>query len=350
VSIEAPRPLKQEQIEATDEITEVAPGILRTMLPIDFTGLGHVNMYVLEDERGVAVVDPGLPNKECWVAIKQRLKNIGVPMRRVHSIIVTHSHPDHFGGAERIRDKSGADVVAHRLFRSWWNPDEPGDLDPEELALYSARPREHVPWGGPDMEIPWKRRFPMNIIRPPHRLVPMPTPSIRLREHDTIKFARREWFAIHTPGHTEDHLCLFDPEEGVLITGDHVLPTITPHVPGLSASDDPLSLFYASLDKVGQLGQQVKVALPAHGNPFHDISKRTEEIKEHHDERLQRLRDTSSTLNKPASVMEFATYLFSPRAQGPMAHSETYAHLEHLRLRGEFECRDNNGILEYVLS
>jgi glyoxylase-like metal-dependent hydrolase (beta-lactamase superfamily II) len=111
VSIEAPRPLKQEQIEATDEITEVAPGILRTMLPIDFTGLGHVNMYVLEDERGVAVVDPGLPNKECWVAIKQRLKNIGVPMRRVHSIIVTHSHPDHFGGAERIRDKSGADVM-----------------------------------------------------------------------------------------------------------------------------------------------------------------------------------------------------------------------------------------------
>jgi glyoxylase-like metal-dependent hydrolase (beta-lactamase superfamily II) len=90
-----PRPKKSEQMPATDEIVEVAPGILRTQLPIDFTGLGHVNMYVLEDERGVAVVDPGLPTRESWDAITARLKAIGVPMKRVHSVIVTHSHPDH---------------------------------------------------------------------------------------------------------------------------------------------------------------------------------------------------------------------------------------------------------------
>ena len=78
---------KQEQVPATTEITEVAPNILRTQLPINLPGLGHVNMYVLEDSRGVAVVDPGLPGKATWTAINQRLREIGVPIRRVRTAI-----------------------------------------------------------------------------------------------------------------------------------------------------------------------------------------------------------------------------------------------------------------------
>ena len=66
-------------------------------------------------------------------------------------------------------------------------------------------------------------------------------------------------------------------------------------------------------------------------------------------ERLQKLRDTSADLSRPASVMEFATHLFSPRAQGAMADSEAFAHLEHLRIMGDFERRDNSGTFEYVL-
>ncbi len=44
-----PRPLKQEQLPASDEIMEIAPGVLRAQLPISIPGLGHVNMYILED-------------------------------------------------------------------------------------------------------------------------------------------------------------------------------------------------------------------------------------------------------------------------------------------------------------
>jgi hypothetical protein len=55
-----PRPPKQEQEPAGEAVTEVAPGVLRAQLPIDMPGLGHVNCYVLEDERGAAIVDPGL--------------------------------------------------------------------------------------------------------------------------------------------------------------------------------------------------------------------------------------------------------------------------------------------------
>ncbi|MEK7410530.1 MAG: MBL fold metallo-hydrolase, partial [Actinomycetota bacterium] len=126
-----PRPPKQEQLPASDEIVEVAPNILRTQLPISMPGLGHVNMYVLEDKRGVAVVDPGLPGFASWKALKTRLGAIGVPLKRVHSIIITHSHPDHFGGAARLRNETGADIITHESFRLWYDTTEPDDVDVE---------------------------------------------------------------------------------------------------------------------------------------------------------------------------------------------------------------------------
>jgi hypothetical protein len=94
----------------------------------------------------------------------------------------------------------------------------------------------------------------------------------------------------------------------------------------------------------------VKISLPAHGTPFTNTGERVQQIKEHHHERLQRIRDISIEYDRPASVNEFAQHLFSPRAQGSMADSEAYAHLEHLRILGEFEQRDNDGLFEYVIS
>jgi glyoxylase-like metal-dependent hydrolase (beta-lactamase superfamily II) len=152
--------------------------------------------------------------------------------------------------------------------------------------------------------------------------------------------------AVHTPGHTPDHLCLFDPASGLLLSGDHVLPTITPHISGLGPAVDPLAQFFASLDRMHDL-EDVTMVLPAHGHPFADLDDRVEAIKHHHEGRLELLRTASHDLGRPASVMELSTHLFSARAQGPMADSETYAHLEHLRLAGLAETRAVDGVLEY---
>ena len=338
---------KQEQVPATTEITEVAPNILRTQLPINLPGLGHVNMYVLEDSRGVAVVDPGLPGKATWTAINQRLREIGVPIRRVHSIIVTHSHPDHFGGAGRLRAATGAEIITHKSFRLFYDPPEPDDVDVETVAAHRT-PFGATPWGGPGHSLPWKRKLYYKGIRRMPTLFRAPKPTRRLAEGEHISLAGREWMAIHTPGHTEDHLCLFDPEAGVMLCGDHVLPTITPHISGMSSQPDPLNGFFESLDKVGAFGSQVKVSLPAHGKPFTNLAQRCEEIKTHHIGRLDKLRTTAAAFDKPATVTEFSGHLFSPRAQGTMADSETFAHLEHLRIAGEFDYRVVDGVREYV--
>ncbi len=360
-TVQPAKPRKQEQERATDEITEIAPGVLRSQLPIDLPGLGHVNCYLLEDDRGVAVVDPGLPNKDSYAALAMRLKSAGYPLARVHTVIVTHSHPDHYGGAGWLRAETGADIVSHRKFRLMWDPAEPPDVDLEDVAALldgqdqplqnSARfPWNPTPWGGPGMAFPLKQRMTLRAARRFPQIRKTPVPTVRLDEADTISLAGRDWIAVHTPGHTDDHLCLFDPTEGCMLCGDHVLPTITPHIGGMGTTRDPLALFFDSLAKVAAYGQQVKVALPAHGHPFSDLAGRANEIKRHHEGRLDKLRATANELDRPSTVMEMSTHLFSQRAQGMMADSETFAHLEHLRLAGEMDRRSNDGVFEYVLT
>jgi len=351
------RPPKQEQEEATTEITEVAPGILRTQLPISMPGLGHVNCYVLEDERGIAVVDPGLPGAESWTHLVDRIGRAGYAVTDVHTVVVTHSHPDHFGGAMRLRHETGADIVTHESFRTMYDAaisEESEDSDdlvvnsPDDQAAaierYMTRPS---PWGGRRSGPPlaFIERMRADSEGGEHffdRLVP----TRPLIDGQTIRLARREWVAMHTPGHTNDHLCLYDPEFGVVFTGDHVLPTITPHISGLGPFQDPLAMFFDSLTRMAEMSD-VKVALPAHGHPFADLRGRAEDIIEHHGDRLDVIRGASDNL--PAgTVNDYMKVLFRERSWGEMAESETYAHLEHLRELGEFTRASVDGIARYT--
>jgi glyoxylase-like metal-dependent hydrolase (beta-lactamase superfamily II) len=179
-----------------------------------------------------------------------------------------------------------------------------------------------------------------------NNLFPAPRPSRRVEDAEIVTLARREWVSMHTPGHTADHLCLFDPAEGVLLSGDHVLPTITPHINGIGTSEDPLAQFFASLDRMAEL-EGVTIVLPAHGHPFTDVADRAKAIRRHHEERLDKLRAASREIGGFATVGELSQHLFAPRSWGQMADSETYAHLEHLRLLGEAECRSADGKLLY---
>ena len=340
------RPRKQEQEDASTEVTEVGPNVLRMQLPIQMPGLGHVNMYALLDDRGAAIVDPGLPGPPTWKAIQKRLAQAGLKVADVHTVIVTHSHPDHFGTAGRLADEAGAELVTHAAFHNAWMPHSHEDLDevdPEDLIL--ADPFGATPWGTQPFRPPLRRRMMFRAMRTPvwRRFSPfvMPRPTVRLRDGDVIKLAGRELFAVHTPGHTLDHLCLHDPEAGLLLSGDHVLPTITPHIAGIGAGRDPLKAFFESLDRVAALPDVQKV-LPAHGHPFGDLPGRTDSIKRHHHERLETLLEASKAMG-PATVTELSHHLFRKERWGHMAESETYAHLEHLRLAGEAERHDRKG-------
>jgi glyoxylase-like metal-dependent hydrolase (beta-lactamase superfamily II) len=380
---------RQEQESAREEVTEVAPGVLRMQLPIMMPGLGHVNCYALIDEEGAAVVDPGLPTPGSFKALQQRLAQADLAVKDIHTVLVTHSHPDHFGGAMRIIKESGARMVAHSSFQlGFAKPEKPevsvADLhahehdcaqqagtegdesDDASLSSESRRVRGELnmrrqpfvpevnwgagltPWGGERPRPSLRMRMRMGVRRMISKGLSFPMITHPVIEGDVLELAGREFFVIHTPGHTEDHFCLHDPEAGIFLAGDHVLPTITPHISGLSHNRDPLASFFESLDRAAAI-PDIENVLPAHGHPFDNLAARCEAIKIHHDERLAKVRAIARDIG-PANVEAFTRRLFKRRSWGAMADSETYAHLEHIRLLGDADVhRDREGKLIYVL-
>lgn len=365
---------RQEKESARREVTELGPNVLRMQLPIRLPGLGHVNCYALIDSEGAAVVDPGLPGPGTWRAIQDRLSQAQLRTKDVHTVIVTHSHPDHFGGAMRFAREAGARVVAHNSFR--FGPMEaakddpkgsvehvggggaavatapPGDAPEKSQPVVSSKSRTFqrtaTPWGGEQPRPPWRTRLKWMALRWMSYGSIVPTITDPVAKGDVLKLANRDWFVVHTPGHTEDHICLHSPELGLFLAGDHVLPTITPHISGIGGQQDPLLDFYNSLDLVAEL-EQVDQVLPAHGHPFGNLAERCVEIKGHHDERLEKLRSISQAFGGPATVEAFSRKLFKPRSWGSMAESETFAHLEHLRIAGLAErSRDPQGKFLYL--
>jgi glyoxylase-like metal-dependent hydrolase (beta-lactamase superfamily II) len=375
---------KSEQEPASDEVIEVAPDILRMQLPIWMPGLGHVNMYGLVDDRGLAVVDPGLPGPQSWKALKRRLATAGFRVRDIHTVVVTHSHPDHFGGAGRIARDAGAKLVTHHAFSTWTvkgpsspqralseeearraeleaaayaqSVDVPGDEiptiddadvvhdDTDETESTAGPWGSRTPWGTVNQGPPFKRRMMIKAMR---LLFAPPEPTDRVHHGQRLLLARREWFVVHTPGHTVDHLCLWDPSSGTLLTGDHVLPSITPHVSGVRKADS-LKSYLATLDLVARL-PNVQSGLPAHGHPFTDVPARVEAIKEHHAERMELLRRAGLALG-PATVVALSHEVFPKRHWGTMAESETFAHLEHLVHAGGAERYEEHAMLVYRMA
>ncbi len=404
------KPKRQEQEDAQEEISEVAKDILRMQLPIQMPGLGHVNMYALMDKDGAAVIDPGLPGTSTWDAIVHRLAQADLKPKDVHTVFITHSHPDHFGGAVRLHKESGARIVAHRAFHfggparghvkhtgphadvhaqpSDHGPNQTHAHDPSHghghahgeghahseasvddlvahmellerdrrraqnplfrIASALRRITTPAPWKGPADRARLRESLRWLGFATFGRSKFVPPITLHVEHGDVLRLAGREWFVQHTPGHTADHVCLHDPETGAFLSGDHVLPSITPHIGGVSYLADPLKSFFYSLDRVGEISD-VELALPAHGHPFKDLKGRAQSIKEHHHERLDEIRAIARDLGR-ADVNAFMKRLFKERSWGDMAESETYAHLEHLRLEGKAEAhRNEEGRLVYEL-
>ena len=271
-------------------------------LPIWMPGLGHVNMYGLVDDRGLTVVDPGLPGPQSWKALKQRLEDRGLPAqghphRRRHALAprplrrrgphrarggrqarhaprvldVDGEGPDarsarsSEGEARRARGRSrGVRAVGRRRTRR-----APDDQRSRRRARRHRRDRGDVEPVGRDDAVGHDE--PGSAAEAPAddparcgMLFTPPEPTDRVHHGERLQLAGREWFVVHTPGHTVDHLCLWDPETGTLLTGDHVLPSITPHVSGVRKADS-LKSYLATLDLVGAARR--REARPARARP-----------------------------------------------------------------------------------
>ena len=206
-----------------------------------------------------------------------------------------------------------------------------------------------MPWrDDATFQPPLKRRLKFGLYR--HLLKPVhatPAPTRRVDDAEVITLARREWVSLHTPGHTNDHLCLFDPANGIVLSGDHVLPTITPHISGLVAGADPLTRVLRLPRQGGRpRGRHARAAGPR--PPL----RRPPPVGPTRSATTTPSGSTPSARAAAelgdATVEDYSHKLFRAALVGQMAESETYAHLEHLRETGEVTGPRRPGALYYA--
>ncbi|MDQ3875719.1 MAG: MBL fold metallo-hydrolase [Actinomycetota bacterium] len=307
---------------------ELASGIWRLTLPLPVPP-GHVHCYLLPGREGWTLVDTGLALPGVAELIERELASLDGPVARV---VVTHFHPDHVGAAEPVRVLTGAPVYQGELDYAQCENEWGSEDWPRRLSAWFRR--NGVP--GRETE---ELREEDEQFRPLIRFAPSPE---LVRGGDRLD----AWEVLELPGHADGHLCLL--RDGVLVTGDHLLPEITPAI-GLYPDQrpDPLGDYLASLEQTLVLAP--RLALPAHGPPIADPPARVRAIVAHHQKRLD---ETAAALGPtPRSGHEVSRALFGddldPRRRR-FAVAESLSHLERLVFTGAAEKGEDDGLISYT--
>jgi glyoxylase-like metal-dependent hydrolase (beta-lactamase superfamily II) len=258
-------------------VERLRPGLTSVPVPLPNNSLRYVFVYVFESDQGVYLVDAGWNTDEAYAALDAGLATAGYGMADVRGVMVTHIHPDHYGLAGRVREASGAWISLHpadaRLIQDRYI--EPADLIDRVGAMLRRM-------GAPPDEVSALSLAAMPV-RP---LVDPVLPDVLLEDGARPDVPGWDLSAIWTPGHTPGHLCFWEPANEVLLTGDHVLPRITPNISfHPQAGDDPLGDFLQALDKLA--AYQPSEVLPAHEYRFVGLHTRLDELKRHHAERFR---------------------------------------------------------------
>lgn len=311
-------------MEPIQVIDEILPGVYRIELPLPRNPLKAINSYLIKGPGRNLMVDTGMNREECKAALAPALRELEVDLGET-DLFVTHMHADHSGLVADLVAR-GATPYASRQ-------------DAEMIGL-------GIEWG-PMLTAAAANGFPTEELEqvllkhPGHRYRSKGPVDFRiLGEGDLVSVGEYTFRCLETPGHTDGHLCLYEPERKILMSGDHVLEDITPNITGWLGEENHLAHYLASLDRVYRL--EVELVLPGHRRVFGDCRGRIRELKHHHQVRAEEVlaildggaMDGFQVASHMTWDMSYDSFQQFPVAQKWFAVGEALAHLHYLEGQG----------------
>jgi glyoxylase-like metal-dependent hydrolase (beta-lactamase superfamily II) len=319
----------------------VLAGLKWLRMPLPFR-LGHINLWLLKNNDGWTIVDTGIysgKTRETWEAFFTQQLN-GAAIRRV---IVTHLHPDHAGCAGWLTQRHGVDLwmtreeyLLCRLLRTDSGPEARDEADRfYSRAGLSSEDLEHYRT---------LHGFFGKLV------APLPLSFHRLTDGMKFRIGQFEWRVIVGRGHSPEHACLYCPKLNILISGDQVLPTISPNVSVYPTKPDanPLADWFTSLKHLREMVPADVLVLPSHGRPFRGLHERLDQLEAEHETGLHNLR---ALCRSPQRAIDVFPALFKSRIDTDaliMATGEALAHLNYLDQAGALSSQlDDRGVCWY---
>lgn len=301
----------------------VADGIQWLRMPLPFA-LDHINLWLVEDDDGWAVVDTGIDSGTSRKVWRNTIADV-MGDKPINHVVVTHLHPDHVGCAGWLTDEFDIDLWMTRdeyLLCRVLVADTGRDAPEEGTGFYHAA------------------GFPADAL---HRyeemfgmfgkfVAPLPEAYKRLKEGDRLTFAGHTWDVLVGRGHSPEHACFLDAERNLFVSGDQLLPTISSNVSVYPTEPkaNPLKDWLHSLRTLKASLPENVLVLPAHGKPFRGAHERLDALIEEHVIGLEKLLDHC---REPRRAVDAFPALFRSRITDSklmMATGESLAHLNYL--------------------
>ncbi len=302
------------------------PGVFRLRLPLPWPGVPHGNAWAVRAGEGIVLFDTGYHEPGSIVQLERALAMCGLRVEDVRLVVCTHAHSDHYGQAATIVERAGCELWMHPKYEHM----SIGEQNPE--ATLERRIEVARQSGVPEKPL---RRFAEERKDHESGISAVIAPDRELLPGVVVNTDLGPWSVYETPGHAPSHVCLFQPERRLLISGDHLLGRISLFF-DFGYSPDPVGEFLSSLDVVERLG--ARLCLPGHGRTFTDVHAHIAGNRKLVAERLEKVRAVIAS--EPLTAFEIVPRIYSEELAshgGPWLLSETLAMLTHLEALGQAE-------------